>query len=279
MIQLADEGPTYFYKYKRIDEEHLDYSSRIFTHNELYFSTANEFNDPFDCRFRYKLNGSEADRVKFLKRIQKEKYPYRSRRERRSEIVQLRREIKSPGYEESFQQDLREGVISKWGIYCLSAVPDDILMWAHYADGHRGFCLEFLNDPNDQFHAKRQPNDPDFRSHPCLFPYEVEYSEEYPVINPLSEDYADDEKIGRKAFLTKATQWQYEKEWRILGDNNTPGPHQFPSRFLTGIIFGCKMSDAHKDMIHEWCKGRQQVVKYYEAQRAADAYALKIIPA
>lgn len=29
------------------------------------------------------------------------------------------------------------------GIACFSAKVDDLLMWSHYADGHRGFCLEF----------------------------------------------------------------------------------------------------------------------------------------
>ena len=278
MAQPPEDSPTYFYKYKRIDEANLDHSSRIFTHNELYFSTVNEFNDPFDCRYRYELNGSEADLAEYHDGIQRKLHPSRNEQERHSETALWLKDIKSPDYEENLQQDFREAV-AKCRIYCLSAVPDDILMWAHYADGHRGFCLKFLNDLNDPFYVERQPNELDFTSHPFLLPIPVEYSNEYPVINPLSEDYADDEKIGRKAFLTKATQWQYEKEWRILGDNNTPGPHQFLSRFLTGIILGCEMSERHKIMVREWCEDRQPVVKYYEARRAADAYALEIIPA
>ncbi len=29
------------------------------------------------------------------------------------------------------------------GVACFSAKVDDILRWSHYADGHRGSCLEF----------------------------------------------------------------------------------------------------------------------------------------
>ena len=29
------------------------------------------------------------------------------------------------------------------GVLCLSECHDDILMWSHYGDSHRGICLEF----------------------------------------------------------------------------------------------------------------------------------------
>ena len=69
MAQLTDEDPRYFYRYKSIDEAHLDHSSRIFTHNELHFSRVDAFNDPFDCRFKHDRSESSyfeslLDRVK-----------------------------------------------------------------------------------------------------------------------------------------------------------------------------------------------------------------------
>ena len=33
--------------------------------------------------------------------------------------------------------------VDKMGILCFSEHCDDILMWSHYSDGHKGFCLEF----------------------------------------------------------------------------------------------------------------------------------------
>lgn len=38
---------------------------------------------------------------------------------------------------------LRVENISKKGVCCFSEKWDDLLMWAYYADGHKGFCLEF----------------------------------------------------------------------------------------------------------------------------------------
>ncbi len=234
MSDLYGKRPEYFYKYKHIDKDHLDYSRCIFTDNELYFSTADDFNDPFDCSYRLVINGSEAD----------------------------------PEYEQ-----MKVG--PEWGICCLSAVRDHILMWAHYANGHRGFCLQFLNNINDPFCAKRRPDDPDpaAQSHSDISPFPITYSINYPVVD-RSFDY---EQLVRNGLLTKATPWKYEKEWRLL-DLNGRGVRKFPSQFLTGVIFGCEMSEDHKEKVREWCKG-QPAVKYYQARRADDAYALNIIPA
>jgi hypothetical protein len=41
--------------------------------------------------------------------------------------------------------------ISKYRIYCLTPCPRSILMWSHYADNHRGICLEF-RVRNNVFH-------------------------------------------------------------------------------------------------------------------------------
>ena len=79
-----------------------------------------------------------------------------------------------------------------------------------------------------------------------------------------------------KAVFTKTTKWKNENEWRMV-DLNGPGPHQFPSRFLTGVIFGCRMSEKHKDKIRTWCKGREAGITYYQAQQSEDRYALNIV--
>ena len=31
------------------------------------------------------------------------------------------------------------------GVLCLSACDNSILMWSHYADEHKGFCIGFNN--------------------------------------------------------------------------------------------------------------------------------------
>lgn len=50
---------SYFYKYRTIDDRYIDRARRIFTHNELYFSSKDQFNDPFDCKFGYSFAASD----------------------------------------------------------------------------------------------------------------------------------------------------------------------------------------------------------------------------
>lgn len=40
------------------------------------------------------------------------------------------------------------------GVLCLTGNPKNFLMWAHYANGHRGMLIEF--DPEDAFFTRRR---------------------------------------------------------------------------------------------------------------------------
>ena len=145
-------------------------------------------------------------------------------------------------------------------------------MWAHYANDHRGFCLEFLNEQGQPFSVEPKPEcrgkTPEF-----LVPLPVLYSEQYPVVNFIRDNR---EKVAIKTCLTKAEQWEYEQEWRMV-DLNGPAPHQFTPHCLTGVIFGCRMSEEHKKRIRRWCKDRQPAIKYYEAKQSEDSYKLNIV--
>ena len=39
--------------------------------------------------------------------------------------------------------DIMTNYVNSLGIFCLSERSDDILMWSHYSNGHRGVCLQF----------------------------------------------------------------------------------------------------------------------------------------
>lgn len=264
---LSPDRPPYFYKYKYIDEDHPEYSSRIFTHNELYFCSVNKFNDPFDCRFQIKFCGSDYEKSKFVNESLKAQAPHLKRQERRSKARKASKRLNDPDIANAMR-DLARQYMEKWGLCCLSEVRDNILMWAHYANAHRGFCLEFSNElcfvPN--VHRIDIGGMVPFP----VIPIPVAYSEEYPVANPVSNDTATD------IFLTKAKQWEYEKEWRMALPGAT-GSYKFPSHCLTGIIFGCRMLEKHKEMIREWCRNRKPTIKYYEARESEDSYSLNIV--
>ena len=268
------ELPQSFYKYTFIDDTEqisLEYIRRIFTHNELHFSSVTDFNDPFDGKFRVDWQGSERQRRQYREHVLKVHASSLNRQERRSKVRRDKKMLDNPKFEKQLEDSvLRE--VGKFGICCLSRVPNSILMWAHYANAHSGFCLQFLDEPSDPFGVELKaahPHDIGAR----LVPMQVDYSEKYPVVNRLNDSHME---LAKKMYFTKAKQWKYEKEWRMV-DENGSGPHQFPSRFLTGVIFGCRMKDEHKNMIREWCRNREPAITYYEARQSEDSYLLNSV--
>ncbi len=265
------EPPAQLYKYKSIDDNHPEYSSRIFTHNELYFCSVKDFNDPFDCMYQVEWHGSPEEERNYLLRLLDKFDPSRNRREDDA-LISKGKELFADPVLRKIAQVVNRQEIESWGVCCLSAVPPhEILMWSHYADHHRGFCLEFSNELSQPFAVRRKPEDRD-KQPEVLAPFKVKYDEEYPVLNCIRDQPM---AMAKKAIFRKAKSWEYEKEWRMV-DINGQGSLQFPSQCLTGVIFGCKMSEEHKELIRSWCTNRQPAITYYQARQSADSYRLHI---
>lgn len=123
------------------------------------------------------------------------------------------------------------------GAFCLSEVPDSILMWSHYGASHSGFALEFdSNHPH--FHEQQSPED-GFRRLRRVF---------YRDTRPSSRLAA---MSTTEMFLVKSSHWAYEREWRIMrafSDANTVVQDAgypvhlfaFPPQALTGVIVGAR---------------------------------------
>jgi hypothetical protein len=250
---------SYLYKYRTIDSAKPERAERIFTHNEVYFSSAKDFNDPFDCKFQLSHDASPQQIKKYMKSLVREKNPNFNRAQRQAWIKRLSRKAHDP----DVWQEITKGVdkiISQLGIYSLTRAPDDILMWSHYAASHTGFCLQFNDDPNNPFIGRAQP---------------VIYSGEYPVVNPFTQDYT---VRMEKSVLTKADHWSYEQEWRIIDHNDGPGLKYFPAMLLVGVIFGYRMSSEHKALIRKWCEGRSPLPVFYQASLKSGRYGVDIKP-
>lgn len=99
------------------------------------------------------------------------------------------------------------GAINKlFRVGCLCTNYKNSLMWSHYADSHRGFCVEY-----DFFEADIS-----------TLPFPVVYSNIRPQI-PWGEALTRSPENTAKAtsnlmigLLTKDKCWEYENEWRFL---------------------------------------------------------------
>ena len=255
------EPPAHLYKYKSIDDNRREYSSCIFTHNELYFCVPEDFNDPFDCKFQLSLSGPKSKRKQFSEKILKQHHRHLNRQGRRATFRREGKNVIQPEFEDA-TRDLMFQELNKWGICCLSKVNHDILMWSHYGNAHRGFCLEFSTQQEQILFGVELPTE-------IAVPLPVKYSPQYPIVNPIVG------KEMNETLLTKAKQWEYEQEWRIITPQHT-GLLAFPAQCLTGIIFGCRMSEEHKKLIRAWCRDRQPSITYYQARQSPNSYRLHI---
>src|SRR6185503_18265527 len=83
---------------------------------------------------------------------------------------------------------------------CVAERADDLLMWAHYGDCHRGVCIGFARDSEGTFGRTVLP---------------VEYREDYPRLTAANFDPSMNPNSFDQLWLTKAAAWRYEREWRI----------------------------------------------------------------
>jgi hypothetical protein len=102
-------------------------------------------------------------------------------------------------------------------ICCFSANPYSLPMWAHYADNHRGVCLEY-NVPS-RYHAPLYPVIYDNKRYEIAAEDNVATITATPrviggIIPP--DELSAETVIPTEAITIKAKEWKYEKEWRLV---------------------------------------------------------------
>ena len=142
------------------------------------------------------------------------------------------------------------------GVYSLSKDYKNELLWAYYADSHKGFCIEY-----DFNILKQYPcNEDNF--------FDVKYSKNVPIIN-LGSIF--DISILKKSLVTKSLSWKHEDEIRIL----TPfqGMFTYFTRAVKSIYFGYRTDKNTIESIMGKLKGRG--IKYYQMTHKKDLYELE----
>ncbi|OYY95047.1 MAG: hypothetical protein B7Y41_05705 [Hydrogenophilales bacterium 28-61-23] len=146
------------------------------------------------------------------------------------------------------------------GVLCLSSKFDSPLMWSHYANQHRGVCVEYDL-------SKLTPHEL----------HKVTYGESRKVLASqinnwvLHNDTAARQAINKASLLTKSGEWAYEREWRLLGQ---VGLGESPMR-LKSVIFGMRCADVLKYTVVKALEGRADSVKFWEIVQPTDQFRLK----
>src|SRR5205807_9098954 len=110
-------------------------------------SNPKDFNDPWDCRpfFNTDLLADPAERRKHINWAVDlcKRAGLMSARD----IDRMKVKLQDPAELERRVREsttgVQQAVLDRYRVYCLGPDLGNLLMWAHYADRHRGVCLEF----------------------------------------------------------------------------------------------------------------------------------------
>lgn len=212
-------GITKLYKYVSYNENSLS----ILANKEVWFPKAKALNDPFEFQFHMTenhINGIPID-----------------------------------------PNSLREAIedSKELGVFCLTEVNDDILMWSHYADQHKGLCIQF------------ERSDQNFLGGELCVPVVYPEDDRLPVLKPV--DIPKRETFAGIA-TTKAKNWSYEREWRMISREKGNRIYPLPGN-ITAVIFGKRMTEKHRQVIENIIGSETH---FFEALQMQDRFRLKIVP-
>ena len=244
--------PPRLYKYQPLSARTLtSLKSR-----ELWFGAPSGLNDPYDCAVPYRLGTVTLDDCeRYL-----EHKPTLAEQARRSDgylddtgrPTEALRQAVENGARKAFEEQVRR--TSSRGVACFSENAVSTLLWSHYGGGHRGICLEF--DTSSPWLSKLHP---------------VRYCDDIPEVNAISM-LLDSDPDTLWVYLTKASCWSYEREWRaIYGKAGTA--YCYGIEALTGVYLGAALSATERDLVAHLLHGTP--VTLYDVSRSSSSFALE----
>lgn len=200
MNEMLSARPQRLYMYFKAEG-----AEKFLENHNLKLSDPRKCNDPFECAIDYNASLKTTGYI--------DENPYY---EQLNELYV--RDLQAKWWEA--HKNLR--------ISCLTKEATNILMWAYYADGQKGICIEF--DPSKD---------------PLFFENlrEVKYRTKLATINKGCGEELDYSEI----LITKAMQWQHEKEWRVIFKDLYSDFFPISPQAITSVIFGCASASYYND--------------------------------
>ena len=215
------------YKFRSLSGESFKFTQDIFLRNRVFLSPVAKLNDPCEAKFNYVTPQST-----------------------------------SPNPYKGWAQELdRSELFGAARVFCVTESPTNALMWAHYADSHRGICIGFRS------------------SSPALLACakKVAYSSTVPSV-----DFDQNRQRAKESVaLTKSRDWAYEHEWRILSTDSTAHSNGFmpiDKDDISEVIFGAHISGSDRDWVLDWVKLYNSSTRLFEARFSASGYDMEITP-
>jgi len=227
--------PQSYFKYRSLSDPHTE---TIFKKKELWYAAPQDFNDPFDCNLQLNCDGSTD------KEIEESCIAI-------AEMAEQGRTL-SPddlrGAVNIAENGSIQQLFDKWqkdryagsSVCCFSCIGDSIPMFACYADGHTGICIEFS----------------------------------FSVLDMPTGISVAQQLFGSARIIP--IQVVYQKEYRIFRDKIPAGPVPFAPKILKRVILGAKTGDKEMGLVKEWLREWPTPVILSKAEPDTQAFKLNI---
>jgi hypothetical protein len=266
-------APPILYKYRRFDSEGKHF--RVITHGELWFACARDFNDPFDTSFQYNFDGLNTELGERWARDAANRYethlnPLERERLAIARIEELRR---SPEECRRLSQKIIELNHGTFGICSLCAARDNLLLWAHYSQDHKGFCVGLSVSYLDLVSRRL------LRDKLLLDLHKVRYSSVVPNPNIFESMIKMEDTSHLVDFIaTKSLDWSYEQEYRLVFWHKVNWAVRLDPEAISEVILGYRISDEDKHDILEACRAHIPLARLFQARKHESRFALSIEP-
>lgn len=265
----------YVYKYRTFSRNHL----QAMFENKIWFSVSSEFNDPFDSSEYLLTQGVSVEKLIKLMDMSDPnnlgQYSEILKRDGQVFINYIYNLFEDGSLDKYLEEPLENAISNLRRAYIFSTCKrwDNNVMWSHYGDYHKGFCVRYNV-------KKLKECDVALRAHRF-----VNYSNS--TIDPL--DFFIDPRFEKfpfaamdEAIFRKSKDYELENEYRFVLDqlqkspcekgNNFKSnsiPIEHPESAVDRVYFGCKANDFDKMQLQSLLDNRE--IEYFDLKPAGDS--------
>lgn len=263
-----------------------DYGLRLLIDREVYFASPEELNDPLDGQM------SLADAVKRL--IDDEADP--STKDQLIRLAGIPMPVGGSEYRDTPILEAIDISTKISSILSFSKSPCDPLMWSHYSDAHRGFCVGFFR--TSLFESVKADFEKggglvitspiNYRTHPSPPSQikEIATNLRNAMVNkPSAQDFEQFKiqimnKVGalvQTKLTEKDARWGYEMETRFIL-NRTHGPVAFNPSDVRQIIFGLKTSKENCRTVRNILRGPDwEHIDFLQVRHRTNSFEFELV--
>ena len=261
MPEFLFDVPNILYKYRDWNDPN---HKRLLEKGELHFSSIDQFNDPFDGTIPYRYRQDELTEENIFKKyyqITKREYPHWNDEQihQHCYYYQQMGYFHDEKYLEDFETDTLKQINRDYGIVCLCKERDNFLLWSHYANSHKGFCVGF--DKTLLF----QDTGAGFAH--------MQYEEDLPLLGLFDNVF----EVFKKLIGTKSKIWTYEDEYRLTRAQYARKQMILRKETIVEIILGCKMEQREKFKIVDFAGKEYPHARVYDMKLSKRKFEIEIM--